>query len=197
MPPPENKTTIEIVISHHLARLSPPLCNNVSLALALLWIRLDVLYCWNHLDVTLSFRFDFSSRDFCYAARLLLFPSAVMTNFSTFSVLGRLQRVALFLIACNVGQGTAQQCFLPNGSPATGDTPCGGSPDSTICCPSGYQCLPFTQLCYQADPANGNELAFARGSCTDQNWGAGCPNFCQTGTFFLDALQSLRGPNSC
>jgi hypothetical protein len=77
-------------------------------------------------------------------------------------------------------------CFYPNGDLEPKDMPC--SSQGGACCPGRWQCL-SNGLCY-------NEFRYERRTCTDQTWGASCPQVCdmQNGEhFFLPAVQAAEG----
>lgn len=68
-------------------------------------------------------------------------------------------------------------CFYPNGNPSLeDDIPC--STGSAVgCCPLDWTCQP-NGLCYLQ-----NENYYGRYTCTDQDWGIGCPNICTYSTY--------------
>lgn len=73
----------------------------------------------------------------------------------------------------------ATACYYPDGSTATGDTPCGNGTD-VACCGKDSICL-TNGLCMDvAQP-----YSLARSSCSDQTWtSSNCPNYClQSSTF--------------
>jgi hypothetical protein len=83
----------------------------------------------------------------------------------------------LFLVA-NIQLASAQ-CYYPDGSISTGDTPCTSTGNST-CCGSGYACLSNRICMATGDEAQKPDASlYVRGSCTDPTWkSASCPLFC-------------------
>lgn len=84
----------------------------------------------------------------------------------------------------------ATQCYYPDKRMAN-DWPCNGN-DSGMpgpCCARGDMCL-SNHLCQ-----NPSTRKIIRGSCTDQNWGPGCPNFCknEANSGGLDLIQCDSG----
>ncbi|KAK6429998.1 hypothetical protein LTR95_013852 [Oleoguttula sp. CCFEE 5521] len=76
----------------------------------------------------------------------------------------------LCLLLLIPSKALAQDCYYPNGDLSTIDYPCSG--DGGACCPLNWQCL-SNGLCYLED-----ENYIERHTCTDQNWGSTCPDFC-------------------
>lgn len=74
----------------------------------------------------------------------------------------------------------ADPCYFPDGTLATGHTPCGSAKNST-CCDTGYACL-SNHLCQYTKDAPGSKARkyqFLRESCTDQtHTSPECPRFC-------------------
>ncbi|GIC86338.1 uncharacterized protein Aud_002707 [Aspergillus udagawae] len=68
---------------------------------------------------------------------------------------------------------STRQCYFPNGTPS-GDVPC-SSDEATGCCTSGDICL-SNGICLNV--AHQPYVA-SRGSCTDKEWGNGCPRYCK------------------
>ncbi|PKX91361.1 uncharacterized protein P174DRAFT_392559 [Aspergillus novofumigatus IBT 16806] len=66
-----------------------------------------------------------------------------------------------------------RQCYFPNGNPSS-DVPC-SSDEATGCCTSGDICM-SNGLCLNV--AHQPYVA-GRGSCTDKEWGDGCPQYCK------------------
>ena len=64
-----------------------------------------------------------------------------------------------------------QQCYFPDGSPAPNDTPCDTSAAVSPCCGE-------IDTCFENGLCTGGSSP-GRGSCTDRNWGKGCPEYCQ------------------
>jgi hypothetical protein len=71
-------------------------------------------------------------------------------------------------------------CYFPDGSVASGDTPCSSSGNST-CCGRGFACL-SNNVCMLTDQVVGagpGQSTYIRGSCTDKTWNdSKCPQFC-------------------
>lgn len=66
---------------------------------------------------------------------------------------------------------TGASCCYPNGMPAKSDSPCDPDAETSGCCGSGTFCLD-NGLCLGTG-------ILSRGSCTDPNWGALCPQACK------------------
>ncbi|ETS75657.1 hypothetical protein PFICI_12601 [Pestalotiopsis fici W106-1] len=90
---------------------------------------------------------------------------------------------------------SVSSCYYPNGLLAKDDTPC--DPDATTgspCCGAGIGgvCL-SNGLC---QGGNGNVV---RGSCTDSDWGDGCPHYClgaSTGGTDLISCSNVTGTDT-
>ena len=71
-------------------------------------------------------------------------------------------------------------CYFPDGSVASGDSPCYSSGNST-CCGRGFACL-SNNVCMLTDQVVGagpGQSTYIRGSCTDKSWNdPSCPQFC-------------------
>ncbi|KAI4104119.1 MAG: hypothetical protein LQ339_003972 [Xanthoria mediterranea] len=80
--------------------------------------------------------------------------------------------VNFFLLAAVVlAQNDVPKCYYPNGSIAQRDYACVLSANVSFCCGLGTVCLD-NGVC---GTGNGKRI---RGSCTDQSWGPGCPQWC-------------------
>jgi len=78
----------------------------------------------------------------------------------------------ILLLAKVKAQG---QCFLPDGTVAYGDVPCGSSSPAQCCSSIGGICL-SNGLCF-----NPSVNLISRSSCTDQTWAASvCTTICKT-----------------
>ncbi|KAJ5099484.1 hypothetical protein N7532_006485 [Penicillium argentinense] len=67
----------------------------------------------------------------------------------------------------------ARTCYFPHGNTAANSYPC-TSDDTTFCCGKDNICLSNGYCLDTVQP-----FVLSRGSCTSQNWGAGCPTHCQ------------------
>ncbi|KAI9924829.1 hypothetical protein ASPWEDRAFT_183462 [Aspergillus wentii DTO 134E9] len=67
---------------------------------------------------------------------------------------------------------SAQQCYFPDGTKSN-DVPC-SSDKYTHCCSANDICL-TNGLCYSVSH---QPFVLSRASCTDQNWGSSCPQYC-------------------
>ncbi|KAK4498872.1 hypothetical protein PRZ48_009382 [Zasmidium cellare] len=70
----------------------------------------------------------------------------------------------------------AQNCYFPSGALAPDSSPCSPTNSTSLCCPLNWECL-SNGLCYLDA-----EDYYGRYSCTDQEWGEGCPGWCTSGT---------------
>ncbi|KAI9376475.1 hypothetical protein BJX61DRAFT_366835 [Aspergillus egyptiacus] len=68
---------------------------------------------------------------------------------------------------------STRKCYYPSGVWAPGDVPCSGE-EYTSCCNSGSICL-SNGLCLNVAT---QPFALSRGSCTNQKWDQGCPEYC-------------------
>ena len=85
----------------------------------------------------------------------------------------------------------ATSCFLPSGDPG-GDPPCDPHAPVSMCCGNPAECL-SNGLCFNPkyDPYPGANISFARGTCTDDQWGSSiCPQVCLASRCFLLLLDS-------
>ncbi|KAJ5176696.1 uncharacterized protein N7482_002573 [Penicillium canariense] len=64
-------------------------------------------------------------------------------------------------------------CYYPDGTEATGSVPCTPK-DTTSCCGVNNICLSNGYCLDVTQP-----FVLARGSCTSQEWGTGCPGHCR------------------
>lgn len=81
-----------------------------------------------------------------------------------------------FSILQLVASISAQTCYYPDGSEATGNRPCNTSTTYSACCSTTDYCL-TNGLCFDA----GSNNYMTRDSCTDSSWKSNyCPQFCQT-----------------
>lgn len=72
-------------------------------------------------------------------------------------------------------------CYFPDGETvAPVDYPCNASASVSPCCGPDSWCLD-NGLCYHSG-------IISRGSCTDQNWGVGCAQYCSSGRLHPIAL---------
>lgn len=80
--------------------------------------------------------------------------------------------VLLSSIICSIqAQSTTKQCYYPNKSTSTTDTPCDANADVSACCSPGDLCL-ANGLCL-------NYGRLSRGSCTDSTFSSSqCPQIC-------------------
>lgn len=82
----------------------------------------------------------------------------------------------LFILSTIASTTLAQQCYWPAGNLATGMVPCSSSGGgATTCCSSAEMCL-SNGLCRIGNDPKADQ--FARGACTDANWGPGCLQHC-------------------
>ena len=87
-----------------------------------------------------------------------------------------LLHIVLTILGRRVCYGRAQQvygptCYAPDGVTTTSDVPCRSNPDTpSPCCGVTAFCVD-NGLCYGYG-------ALSRGSCTDPDWGEGCPKYC-------------------
>lgn len=82
----------------------------------------------------------------------------------------------------------AQKCYSPNGTEASGDTPCSppSSNQASACCYPKDTCL-SNGLCLDPD------MTTRRGSCTDQSWKSrGCVPWCQDGKTHASGIVRSR-----
>ena len=72
----------------------------------------------------------------------------------------------------------AVACYYPNGELSPNDTPCYNNRAVSVCCGQGYACLDNGICKVVIDTNVANDIQYLRGSCTDQLFGPGCPQFC-------------------
>ena len=90
-----------------------------------------------------------------------------------------MQFSSVLALAAFTTTSLAQQCYYPSGKVATADIPCSTSSDKTHCCGKTGICL-SNGYCMETSEDSG-PLGLYRGSCTDRNWGASCPQKCLAG----------------
>lgn len=79
-----------------------------------------------------------------------------------------------------ISLSSARTCYHPDKSVATNNVPC-TSADTTYCCDSDAICM-SNGYCVGV---GAQPYVFFRGSCTDENWGSGCPTQCGESSRFL------------
>lgn len=124
--------------------------------------------------IDLKASFSFSSMRTIHIKQLPIFRLET-TMFCSTSLLS-----ILFWQFCKISTSLAQKCYLPNGSEAFQNTPCGSTSSSqaSACCHPWDTCL-SNRLCFDS------QMLTNRGSCTDPTWQSdGCAPWCQDGEIF-------------
>ena len=91
-------------------------------------------------------------------------------------------RYYVLIVALTIGlyaDAVRSNCYYPDKSLASTDTPCSSDTNST-CCGKGYACL-SNKLCMAtgAESYEDDNSLYVRGSCTDKSWtSVNCPLFC-------------------
>lgn len=96
---------------------------------------------------------------------------------------------ALLLLLTYSKLTASRDCYFPNGQLARYDLPCSNDDEEhTGCCDEDFICT-TNGIC----ASQGDEIYFARGSCTDKNFlDDACPQFCiDPGKDILNSLQPM------
>ena len=86
---------------------------------------------------------------------------------------------------------SSSPCYFPNGQKSTNDVPCDPNASVSMCCGDVTLCLSngLCQVNSGQQAFNGN-IAFARGTCTDNQWGSPiCPQHCLSSKIFNVSLR--------
>lgn len=110
-------------------------------------------------------------------------PSSAYYAFVAFLPVLAAASPAAEILGRTLQKDTSKACYFPSGNVAYGNVPCSDDGTSAFCCGSKDACL-TNGLCLVGDDdklaAKENEgIYYARGSCTDENWGDACFKFCR------------------
>ncbi len=99
--------------------------------------------------------------------------------------MARLVPLTLALTAfVSLATASSGTCYFPAGNIAEGNVPCNPDADVSVCCAGQSKCLANGLCLVETDDGLQGTLntgvEFARGACTDPEWGEGCFQHCTT-----------------